>query len=176
MERNGNALANSARRLEVVRNCISYVFENKMLEAKKVRGLLRSWWSRGGEGGLLCPSSVAGWRGCSLPVSGSLLTSSVPLGTCSPLSPVPPCCVPGLWDDLRQLSNSSASPGAPRGLSRGDNRAGVLPGPADHPRCGVLLCFASTSECGCAVCKHPGVSQRSQDVKSPLHLLCVGCP
>ncbi|NWJ11843.1 MTMR5 protein, partial [Crypturellus undulatus] len=36
LERNGNALANSARRLEVVRNCISYVFENKMLEAKKV--------------------------------------------------------------------------------------------------------------------------------------------
>uniref|UniRef100_A0A663M181 SET binding factor 1 n=1 Tax=Athene cunicularia TaxID=194338 RepID=A0A663M181_ATHCN len=36
MERNGNALANSARRLEVVRNCISYVFENKMLEAKKL--------------------------------------------------------------------------------------------------------------------------------------------
>ncbi|KAI1239585.1 Myotubularin-related protein 13, partial [Lamprotornis superbus] len=34
--RNGNALANSARRLEVVRNCISYVFENKMLEAKKL--------------------------------------------------------------------------------------------------------------------------------------------
>uniref|UniRef100_A0A8C4VEV4 SET binding factor 1 n=1 Tax=Gopherus evgoodei TaxID=1825980 RepID=A0A8C4VEV4_9SAUR len=36
MERNGSALANSARRLEVVRNCISYVFENKMLEAKKL--------------------------------------------------------------------------------------------------------------------------------------------
>ncbi|XP_032913916.1 myotubularin-related protein 5 isoform X2 [Catharus ustulatus] len=36
LERNGNALANSARRLEVVRNCISYVFENKMLEAKKL--------------------------------------------------------------------------------------------------------------------------------------------
>uniref|UniRef100_A0A674K602 SET binding factor 1 n=1 Tax=Terrapene triunguis TaxID=2587831 RepID=A0A674K602_9SAUR len=32
----GIALANSARRLEVVRNCISYVFENKMLEAKKL--------------------------------------------------------------------------------------------------------------------------------------------
>jgi myotubularin-related protein 5/13 len=29
-------LANSARRLEVVRNCITYIFENKMLEAKKV--------------------------------------------------------------------------------------------------------------------------------------------
>ncbi|KAK2517216.1 Sbf1 [Columba guinea] len=36
MDRNGNALVNSARRLEVVRNCISYVFENKMLEAKKL--------------------------------------------------------------------------------------------------------------------------------------------
>uniref|UniRef100_A0A8C8RNG0 SET binding factor 1 n=1 Tax=Pelusios castaneus TaxID=367368 RepID=A0A8C8RNG0_9SAUR len=36
MERNGSAQANSARRLEVVRNCISYVFENKMLEAKKL--------------------------------------------------------------------------------------------------------------------------------------------
>lgn len=36
-ERNGVILANSARRLEVVRNCITYVFENKMLEAKKVR-------------------------------------------------------------------------------------------------------------------------------------------
>uniref|UniRef100_A0A3B3SA28 SET binding factor 1 n=1 Tax=Paramormyrops kingsleyae TaxID=1676925 RepID=A0A3B3SA28_9TELE len=29
-------LANSARRLEVVRNCITYIFENKMLEAKKL--------------------------------------------------------------------------------------------------------------------------------------------
>lgn len=37
MERNGMLLANSARRLEVVRNCISFVFESKMLEAKKVR-------------------------------------------------------------------------------------------------------------------------------------------
>lgn len=30
-------MANSARRLEVVRNCITYIFENEMLEAKKVR-------------------------------------------------------------------------------------------------------------------------------------------
>jgi len=30
-------MANSARRLEVVRNCITYIFDNKMLEAKKVR-------------------------------------------------------------------------------------------------------------------------------------------
>ncbi|KAM4039195.1 myotubularin-related protein 5 isoform 3-T3 [Anomaloglossus baeobatrachus] len=36
VERNGSALANSNRRLEVVRNCISYIFENKMLEAKKL--------------------------------------------------------------------------------------------------------------------------------------------
>ncbi|XP_073435380.1 myotubularin-related protein 5 isoform X9 [Dendrobates tinctorius] len=36
VERNGSALANSSRRLEVVRNCISYIFENKMLEAKKL--------------------------------------------------------------------------------------------------------------------------------------------
>uniref|UniRef100_A0AAY4EDT3 SET binding factor 1 n=1 Tax=Denticeps clupeoides TaxID=299321 RepID=A0AAY4EDT3_9TELE len=36
VERNGNVLANSARRLEVVRNCITYVFDNKMLEAKKL--------------------------------------------------------------------------------------------------------------------------------------------
>ncbi|XP_069085535.1 myotubularin-related protein 5 isoform X10 [Pleurodeles waltl] len=36
VDRNGTAVANSARRLEVVRNCISYVFENKMLEAKKL--------------------------------------------------------------------------------------------------------------------------------------------
>ncbi|XP_043944593.1 myotubularin-related protein 5 [Protopterus annectens] len=36
VDRNGSALANSARRLEVVRNCISYIFENKMLEAKKL--------------------------------------------------------------------------------------------------------------------------------------------
>lgn len=36
IDRNGSALANSARRLEVVRNCISYIFENKMLEAKKL--------------------------------------------------------------------------------------------------------------------------------------------
>ncbi|XP_048865079.1 myotubularin-related protein 5-like isoform X8 [Brienomyrus brachyistius] len=35
-EKNGSVLANSARRLEVVRNCIAYVFENKMLEAKKL--------------------------------------------------------------------------------------------------------------------------------------------
>ncbi|KAJ7428403.1 Myotubularin-related protein 5 [Pitangus sulphuratus] len=73
LERNGNALANSARRLEVVRNCISYVFENKMLEAKKVRGVLRL----GEEMGRLL-SSMAGWRGHSLPGSRSLLT-----GLCS---------------------------------------------------------------------------------------------
>ncbi|XP_030072863.1 myotubularin-related protein 5 isoform X3 [Microcaecilia unicolor] len=36
VERNGSALANSARRMEVVKNCISYVFENKMLDAKKL--------------------------------------------------------------------------------------------------------------------------------------------
>uniref|UniRef100_A0A4X2K3S2 SET binding factor 1 n=1 Tax=Vombatus ursinus TaxID=29139 RepID=A0A4X2K3S2_VOMUR len=36
VERNGAVHANSARRLEVVRNCISYVFEGKMLEAKKL--------------------------------------------------------------------------------------------------------------------------------------------
>ncbi|XP_029104453.1 myotubularin-related protein 5-like isoform X2 [Scleropages formosus] len=35
-DRNGNVLANSARRQEVVRNCITYIFENKMLEAKKL--------------------------------------------------------------------------------------------------------------------------------------------
>ena len=37
MGRHGHVLANSARRLEVVRNCITYIFDNKMLEAKKVR-------------------------------------------------------------------------------------------------------------------------------------------
>ena len=37
VDRHGSVLANSARRLEVVRNCITYIFENKMLEAKKVR-------------------------------------------------------------------------------------------------------------------------------------------
>ncbi|XP_056131737.1 myotubularin-related protein 5 isoform X2 [Lampris incognitus] len=36
VDRNSNALANSARRLEVVRNCITYIFDNKMLEAKKL--------------------------------------------------------------------------------------------------------------------------------------------
>ncbi|XP_056878101.1 myotubularin-related protein 5 isoform X2 [Takifugu flavidus] len=36
VDRNGNMIANSARRLEVVRNCITYIFENKMLEAKKL--------------------------------------------------------------------------------------------------------------------------------------------
>lgn len=36
VDRNGHVMANSARRLEVVRNCITYIFENKMLEAKKV--------------------------------------------------------------------------------------------------------------------------------------------
>ncbi|XP_061816685.1 myotubularin-related protein 5 isoform X2 [Nerophis lumbriciformis] len=36
VDRNSNVMANSARRLEVVRNCITYIFENKMLEAKKL--------------------------------------------------------------------------------------------------------------------------------------------
>ncbi|XP_055963058.1 myotubularin-related protein 5 isoform X2 [Sorex fumeus] len=36
LERGGGLHGNSARRLEVVRNCISYVFEGKMLEAKKL--------------------------------------------------------------------------------------------------------------------------------------------
>ncbi|XP_053506817.1 myotubularin-related protein 5 isoform X3 [Ictalurus furcatus] len=36
VDRNGSVLANSARRLEVVRNCIMYIFDNKMLEAKKL--------------------------------------------------------------------------------------------------------------------------------------------
>ncbi|XP_058165017.1 myotubularin-related protein 5 isoform X21 [Dasypus novemcinctus] len=36
LERSSGLHANSARRLEVVRNCISYVFEGKMLEAKKL--------------------------------------------------------------------------------------------------------------------------------------------
>ncbi|XP_053442655.1 myotubularin-related protein 5 isoform X4 [Nycticebus coucang] len=36
LERCSGLQANSARRLEVVRNCISYVFEGKMLEAKKL--------------------------------------------------------------------------------------------------------------------------------------------
>ncbi|KAF0883201.1 MTMR5 protein, partial [Crocuta crocuta] len=36
LERNSGLHGNSARRLEVVRNCISYVFEGKMLEAKKL--------------------------------------------------------------------------------------------------------------------------------------------
>lgn len=36
VDRNGSILANSARRLEVVRNCITYIFDNKMLEAKKL--------------------------------------------------------------------------------------------------------------------------------------------
>uniref|UniRef100_A0A8C6YF45 SET binding factor 1 n=1 Tax=Naja naja TaxID=35670 RepID=A0A8C6YF45_NAJNA len=47
MERNGLLLANSARRLEVVRNCISFVFESKMLEAKKLLpAVLRAMKSR----------------------------------------------------------------------------------------------------------------------------------
>ncbi|MBV95688.1 Myotubularin-related protein 5, partial [Eschrichtius robustus] len=36
LERTSGLHGNSARRLEVVRNCISYVFEGKMLEAKKL--------------------------------------------------------------------------------------------------------------------------------------------
>lgn len=40
-------MANSARRLEVVRNCITYIFENKMLEAKKVNSS-PSLWAKGG--------------------------------------------------------------------------------------------------------------------------------
>ncbi|GAA6079921.1 myotubularin-related protein 5 isoform X1, partial [Tachysurus ichikawai] len=35
-DRNGSVLVNSARRLEVVRNCITYIFDNKLLEAKKL--------------------------------------------------------------------------------------------------------------------------------------------
>lgn len=46
MERNGVVLANSARRLEVVRNCITYVFESKMLEAKKVSPRSLLVWER----------------------------------------------------------------------------------------------------------------------------------
>ncbi|CAI5786790.1 Hypothetical predicted protein [Podarcis lilfordi] len=47
LDRNGIILANSARRLEVVRNCISYVFESKMLEAKKLLpAVLRAMKSR----------------------------------------------------------------------------------------------------------------------------------
>ncbi|XP_066524076.1 myotubularin-related protein 5 isoform X2 [Hoplias malabaricus] len=36
MDKNCSVLANSARRLEVVRNCINYIFDNKMLEANKL--------------------------------------------------------------------------------------------------------------------------------------------
>lgn len=79
MERNGNALANSARRLEVVRNCISYVFENKMLEAKKVRGTREELLVEGRALRSLCLSSATGWGGRSLPLSRSLLSSSVAL-------------------------------------------------------------------------------------------------
>uniref|UniRef100_G1PTN5 SET binding factor 1 n=1 Tax=Myotis lucifugus TaxID=59463 RepID=G1PTN5_MYOLU len=49
LERSSGLHGNSARRLEVVRNCISYVFEGKMLEAKKVRAL--------GTGGAGCGGS-----------------------------------------------------------------------------------------------------------------------
>ena len=52
LERGSGLHGNSARRLEVVRNCISYVFEGKMLEAKKVRQpvqrALRLWAGRPG--------------------------------------------------------------------------------------------------------------------------------
>uniref|UniRef100_A0A3P9LL31 SET binding factor 1 n=1 Tax=Oryzias latipes TaxID=8090 RepID=A0A3P9LL31_ORYLA len=48
VDRNGCVMANSARRLEVVRNCISYIFENKMLEAKKLMpAVLRALKGRG---------------------------------------------------------------------------------------------------------------------------------
>lgn len=32
---------NSAQRLEVVRNCISFIFENKLLETEKVIGFVK---------------------------------------------------------------------------------------------------------------------------------------
>jgi len=32
----GSTVFNSAQRLEVVRNCISFIFENKFLETEKV--------------------------------------------------------------------------------------------------------------------------------------------
>ncbi|XP_066490713.1 myotubularin-related protein 5 isoform X3 [Tiliqua scincoides] len=47
MECSGILLANSLRQLEVVRNCITYIFENKMLEAKKLLpAVLRTMKSR----------------------------------------------------------------------------------------------------------------------------------
>uniref|UniRef100_A0ABM5GLA0 Myotubularin-related protein 5 isoform X2 n=1 Tax=Pogona vitticeps TaxID=103695 RepID=A0ABM5GLA0_9SAUR len=47
LERSGLVLANSARRLEVVRSCIAYVFESKMLEAKRLLpAVLRAMKSR----------------------------------------------------------------------------------------------------------------------------------
>lgn len=56
LERGSGLHANSARRLEVVRNCISYVFEGKMLEAKKVRPGAPT-----GPGQLLSGSSGFAW-------------------------------------------------------------------------------------------------------------------
>lgn len=56
LERSSGLHGNSARRLEVVRNCISYVFEGKMLEAKKVRvpcARARGPWGPGEEASVL---------------------------------------------------------------------------------------------------------------------------
>lgn len=62
LERNSGFHGNSARRLEVVRNCISYVFEGKMLEAKKVRALGAG--TLGSELGFHSPLAAAGsWTG-----------------------------------------------------------------------------------------------------------------
>lgn len=133
MERNGNALANSARRLEVVRNCISYVFENKMLEAKKVRVALEEPVVEGRRGGVALPL-LPGRLERTFPARVQIFPEQLcsHMFTCS-LRAVPPCCVPGL---LADLSTASALflhlPVPPGGLSRGDNQAGVLPGLAEQ--------------------------------------------
>lgn len=64
----------------------------------------------------------------------ALLTSSVPVCSRVLSALFLPSVSLGfrLITALRQLSAISASPSAPRGLSRGDDQAGVLPHPAEQ--------------------------------------------
>lgn len=131
----------------MVRNCISYVFENKMLEAKKVRGARQELLVKGRAlRSLPLPHDGPG-RPLRASVQSSAEQLSCPVGTCS-RSPVPPCSVPG---PLAHPSIAPGSPSAPQGLSHRGVQAGVLP-PAllsrEPPRAVLplgMLCFAPTS-------------------------------
>lgn len=103
LERSSGLHGNSARRLEVVRNCISYVFEGKMLEAKKVR-VLGAGVLGLGEGAPCSPG-------------GSHLGSCASEGGCGPLGRQQGQG----WQVSGLLCVSAAGQGLLRGLSEGDS-------------------------------------------------------